>query len=128
MVKKANASNQDKYIPQSIQDESNADNYIMENHLVFWEDTLFDSFFLLNNRVEYEKEFRNSPLLGLQERVDKCFRYSTLEQCLDALKEDGSPWALRTLEKLNAKSPLALKLTFRMMKKAKNLDHISCLE
>ncbi|CDK25186.1 unnamed protein product [Kuraishia capsulata CBS 1993] len=52
--------------------------------------------------------------------IEKCFglKNKSVEEILRNLREDGSEFALQTIEKLSTKSPISLKLCFAMLQKS----------
>ncbi|KAI8639113.1 ClpP/crotonase-like domain-containing protein [Parasitella parasitica] len=59
--------------------------------------------------------------------IDKCFQYNTVERIVDALKEDGSKFALDTLDTLMKRSPTSLKVTLEHLRKGSKLSIKDCL-
>ncbi|MGQ3294841.1 MAG: enoyl-CoA hydratase/isomerase family protein, partial [Shinella sp.] len=51
-----------------------------------------------------------------QPLIDRLFAFDTVEEILEALAEDGSSFAERTLGVLRTKSPLSLKVTLRLLR------------
>ena len=50
-------------------------------------------------------------------RINAIFAKSSAEEILDALKQDGSEWALSWHKRLLKKSPASMKITFRQLRK-----------
>jgi enoyl-CoA hydratase/isomerase-like protein len=52
----------------------------------------------------------------LRGSVDRCFKHNTIEDILEARKEeiDNKEWAEKTLKTLSSRSPAALKVTLRL--------------
>ena len=44
------------------------------------------------------------------EAINRCFRYNTMEEIVEALKLENSEWSQKTLKKLETKSPMSLKV------------------
>lgn len=44
--------------------------------------------------------------------IDRCFKYDTLEEIVEALEKEGSEWANKTLDTLKEMSPTSLKVCF----------------
>ncbi|XP_020624992.1 3-hydroxyisobutyryl-CoA hydrolase, mitochondrial-like [Orbicella faveolata] len=74
---------------------------------------------------EGQKEF---VLEKFTHKIDSCFDKPTLEEILQALKEDGSDWALKQIEVLNKMSPISLKITLRQLQEGANLSLGECLK
>ena len=60
------------------------------------------------------------------EAISRCFRGNTIEEIFAALKKENSDWANETLELLQKKSPMSLKLTLRLIREAVASDLIEC--
>lgn len=61
--------------------------------------------------------------------IDHCFAAPSVEAVLAALGADGSPFALKTRELIASKSPTSLKLTFRLIRLARQAEGLeACLE
>lgn len=67
----------------------------------------------------------NGDLRGdLRAAVDRCFKYDTIEEIMDALKKETEPgraeairdWARKTSETMLARSPTSLKVTLRQLR------------
>jgi enoyl-CoA hydratase len=67
-------------------------------------------------------EAGRAPLANLRTAIDRCFSGNSVEAILAALDSEGSDWAGETAEIMRKKSPLALKVTLRQLRKAKHLD------
>lgn len=59
--------------------------------------------------------------------VDKCFQYNTVEEIVKALKEDGSRFALDTVNTMMKRSPTSLKVTLEHLRKGSKLSIKDCL-
>lgn len=68
-----------------------------------------------------------APLARNREAVDRCFAGDSVEAIMAALREEGGDWAARTLEALETKSPLALKVALRQLRKGRALDFEGCM-
>jgi enoyl-CoA hydratase len=67
-------------------------------------------------------EAGRAPLANLRTAIDRCFSGNSVEAILAALDSEGSDWAIETAEIMRKKSPLALKVTLRQLRKGKHLD------
>ncbi|KAL9967456.1 hypothetical protein ACROYT_G025678 [Oculina patagonica] len=74
---------------------------------------------------EGQKEF---VLEKYTQQIDSCFDRPTLEEILQALKEDGSEWALKQTEILNKMSPISMKITLRQLQEGAKLSLGDCLK
>lgn len=59
--------------------------------------------------------------------VDKCFQYNTVEEIVRALKENGSRFALDTVNTMMKRSPISLKVTLEHLRKGSKLSVKDCL-
>lgn len=67
------------------------------------------------------------PRLDLA-RIDTIFGLDSLEAVVSALAEEEAAWAQRAHHRITTADPLAAHLTFQLIKRAKDLPWISCLE
>ncbi len=54
-------------------------------------------------------------LAPVRDEIDRLFRFDTMEEIVTTLEEEGSGFALKTLETLRRKSPTSLKVTLRLL-------------
>jgi enoyl-CoA hydratase len=59
--------------------------------------------------------------------IDACFRQTEIEVILTKLREGGQDWHTETLQILQTKSPLSLKITLAQLRKAKSMSLAECL-
>jgi enoyl-CoA hydratase len=71
--------------------------------------------------TEYEADPGEPLLAQHQDGIDATFGAASVEAILQALREDGSPWAIAQHETLLTKSPQTLKVAFRQLRKGKAL-------
>ncbi len=57
-----------------------------------------------------------SEIAPFRAQIDACFAFDHVEQILDALRKDGTPWAQETLKILHAMSPTSLKVALRQIR------------
>jgi enoyl-CoA hydratase len=69
------------------------------------------------------------PALSLRRTtIDRAFAHDSVEEILDALKADGSEFALATADEILTKSPTSLKVTLRALREARGLETLEdCL-
>lgn len=60
-----------------------------------------------------------APVAAYREQIDRAFAQDTVEAIMEALKQDGSEFALTTLKALSEKSPTALKVTLELLHRAR---------
>lgn len=66
-----------------------------------------------------------APVLRVQEvEIAETFRFGKVEDCVTALRELDSEWSRKLVEKLSARSPLALKLTLAAIREAATLQSL----
>ncbi|KAK6516754.1 hypothetical protein TWF506_006643 [Arthrobotrys conoides] len=51
-----------------------------------------------------------------REAIDRCFRYNTIDEIMQALRNEDSEWANRTINTLRSRSPIALRVTLLEMR------------
>ncbi|KAI9837262.1 MAG: hypothetical protein M1819_000336 [Sarea resinae] len=51
-----------------------------------------------------------------REAIDRCFKYSTIEEIIAALKKEGTEWASKTIETLHQRSPTSVRVALRQMR------------
>lgn len=61
-------------------------------------------------------------------KIDEIFGKNTIGEVLEALKRENSLWAQRAYKRMTSADPLALKLTFELLKRAESRSWIECLE
>uniref|UniRef100_G1PSX1 3-hydroxyisobutyryl-CoA hydrolase n=1 Tax=Myotis lucifugus TaxID=59463 RepID=G1PSX1_MYOLU len=64
------------------------------------------------SKVDEGKAFALEEHLG---RINSCFSANTVEQIIENLQQDGSPFALEQLKVINKMSPTSLKITLRQL-------------
>ncbi|EPB91747.1 hypothetical protein HMPREF1544_01459 [Mucor circinelloides 1006PhL] len=78
--------------------------------------------------VERDHTPQTYTLHGEQRQiVDECFQYDTVEEIVKALKENGSKFALHTLDTMMKRSPTSLKVTLEHLRKGSKLSVMDCL-
>ncbi|MCC5015452.1 enoyl-CoA hydratase/isomerase family protein [Legionella sp. 31fI33] len=60
--------------------------------------------------------------------IDQCFAQDSVEKIFASLQRSGDDWALQTLDHLQQKAPLSLKVTLAQIHKAKNLSMAECIK
>ncbi len=71
--------------------------------------------------AEYEADPGEPLLAQRQDVIDACFAAPNVEAILQALREDGSPFAIGEHDTLLKKSPQALKVAYRQLRTGKTL-------
>lgn len=71
--------------------------------------------------TEYEADAGDPPLAQHQDVIDACFAAPSAEAIFQALREDGSQWAIAQHDVLLAKSPQTLKVAYRQLRAGKAL-------
>ncbi|WP_433192156.1 enoyl-CoA hydratase/isomerase family protein [Nocardia sp. CA-107356] len=70
--------------------------------------------------ARYAEEAAPSEIASHREWIDSCYRSDTVEEILEALYSAHSPAARRLAAEIAAKSPVALKVTLRALRSARN--------
>ena len=68
-----------------------------------------------------------APLSARREAIDRCFAGDSVEAIVAALEGEGGDWAARTREALAGKSPFALKVAFRQLRRGRELGFEACM-
>ncbi|RPA95232.1 ClpP/crotonase [Choiromyces venosus 120613-1] len=55
----------------------------------------------------------------IREAIDRCFKFNTIEEILEALTQEDSDWARQTLESIKSCSPTAVRVTLRQLRAGK---------
>lgn len=74
---------------------------------------------------EEQKEFVLEKYIH---QINSCFDKPTIEEILQALKDDGSNWAMKQVETLHKMSPTSLKITLRQLQEGQHLSLSDCLK
>ncbi|MDP9103706.1 MAG: enoyl-CoA hydratase/isomerase family protein [Pseudomonadota bacterium] len=75
--------------------------------------------------TEYEADAGEPPLAAHQDVIDACFAASSVEAIFQALREDGSDWAIAQHDILLAKSPQTLKVACRQLREGRGLKRFA---
>ena len=75
--------------------------------------------------TEAEADAGEPPVADHQDAIDAAFKAHGVEAILQALREDGSPWAVAQHDILLGKSPQTLKVAFRQLRIGKTLTRFS---
>ncbi len=68
-----------------------------------------------------------AELSRYQDIIDRCFGKESVEEIVDALDAEKEKWATDVRNEILKKSPTSLKITFRLLQEARNLDFDSAL-
>jgi enoyl-CoA hydratase len=71
--------------------------------------------------TEYEADAGEPPMARHQDVIDTAFKAPSVEAILQALREDGSPFAIAQHDTLLTKSPQTLKVAFRQLRAGRAL-------
>jgi len=71
---------------------------------------------------------KENVLFQHRELINDCFRYNAMEDILEALLKNNSPFAMKTYNELTQRSPTGLKLTLHILRMARNADFDTCME
>lgn len=61
------------------------------------------------------------------EMIGRCFYSNSIEEIKQNLRDEGTPFAIKCLEAMERNSDLSMRLALKMLRKAANLDYVSCL-
>ncbi|XP_067930201.1 3-hydroxyisobutyryl-CoA hydrolase, mitochondrial-like isoform X2 [Watersipora subatra] len=79
---------------------------------------------------KYHKKCATDQPMSLQphlSRLNRIFRLDSVEQIMQALREDNSDWAQEALSSISSKSPTLLKVIHRMLREASSLNFSQCI-
>uniref|UniRef100_A0A8C5KYI9 3-hydroxyisobutyryl-CoA hydrolase n=1 Tax=Jaculus jaculus TaxID=51337 RepID=A0A8C5KYI9_JACJA len=79
------------------------------------------------SKIDIDKPF---ILEEHMDKINRCFSANTVEQIIENLRQDGSPFALEQLKVINKMSPTSLKITLRQLKEgsSKTLQEVLTME
>ncbi|KAM6078208.1 3-hydroxyisobutyryl-CoA hydrolase, mitochondrial isoform 2-T2 [Theristicus caerulescens] len=72
-----------------------------------------------HSKVDQEKEF---VLDEHMEKINSLFSANSMEEIVQKLKQDGSPFAIKQLETINKMSPTSLKMTLRQLREGASMS------
>jgi enoyl-CoA hydratase len=75
--------------------------------------------------TEAETDAGEPPLARHQDAIDACFAAPSVEAILQALRENGSDWAIAQHDALLTKSPQTLKVAFRQLRLGRSLTRFA---
>ncbi|XP_034641949.1 3-hydroxyisobutyryl-CoA hydrolase, mitochondrial [Trachemys scripta elegans] len=70
-------------------------------------------------KIDQEKQF---VLDEHMDKINSLFSANTMEEIIQNLKQDGSPFALKQLETINKMSPTSLKMTLRQLREGASMN------
>ncbi len=77
----------------------------------------------------YHQPHANSLLKANRATIDHCFAFDRVEDIVSALEKSQSPFAAEILAQVRAKSPINLKVTLKLLRKARQASSLrDCLE
>ncbi|XP_009987081.1 PREDICTED: 3-hydroxyisobutyryl-CoA hydrolase, mitochondrial, partial [Tauraco erythrolophus] len=81
----------------------------------------------VKSKIDQEKEF---VLDEHMEKINSLFSANSMEEIVEKLKQDGSPFAMKQLETINKMSPTSLKMTLRQLREgaAMSLQDVLTME
>jgi len=71
--------------------------------------------------ADFDADAGIAPLCAHQDIIDRCFAAPSVEAILQALREDGSDWAIAQHDLILTKSPQTLKVAFRQLRTGRSL-------
>ena len=75
-------------------------------------------------------EFKADKTVAFQhmEMIGRCFYSNTIEEIMQNLRDEGSPFAMKCHAAMERNSDLSMKLALKMLRQATSLDYASCLK
>ena len=98
----------------------NADEYEYINYFSVL-DTALESY------IPTAAEGGATPVTEHMNVINRCFQGDTVEDIMESLRNERSPFALRCLESMERNSPLSMKITLRLLRDAINQDYTTVL-
>lgn len=59
--------------------------------------------------------------------INRCFYPNTIEEIMENLRLENTPFSLQCLEKMQTNSMLSMKIALKMLRESKSLDFKGCL-
>ncbi|KAI7883088.1 ClpP/crotonase [Lichtheimia hyalospora FSU 10163] len=78
--------------------------------------------------AEMDQEAPFSLAGPTREAIDRCFKFDTVEEIIDALQKEDSEWAKETLKLMGNVSPTSLKVTLQQLRTGANLTLGECFK
>ena len=78
--------------------------------------------------ARFHRDAGPSPLAAQREAIDRCFAGERVEDILEALEREGTPWAQETHATLLRMSPTSLKATLRLLRRGRALPYDAVVE
>ncbi|PWA02756.1 hypothetical protein BB558_001095 [Smittium angustum] len=80
--------------------------------------------------VDEPEESFSYSLAPYMKSIKRCFRYNTVEEIIEALKQEKThtEWANTTIETLNSMSPSSLKITLELLRRGQTMSISECFE
>ncbi len=72
-------------------------------------------------------EAGEAPLTAVRDGVDRHFALGGVEDIISSLNKDGSDWALKLAESIDAKSPTSLRIAYRQIRNGARMDFNRCM-
>ncbi|MFD9738355.1 enoyl-CoA hydratase/isomerase family protein [Umezawaea sp. NPDC059074] len=99
-----------------------ADHFVPTEHLAAFVDALAEG---VDGAVRaFAGPVPAAEIAGEREWIDECYAADTVEEILDRLRDHGSPEAKDAAERILGKSPTAVKVTLRALRRARDLPSL----
>jgi len=99
-----------------------ADHFVPAEHLADFVDALAEG---VDDAVRaFARPVPAAEVAGEREWIDGCYAADTVEEILDRLRDLGSPEAKDAAERILGKSPTAVKVTLRALRRARDLPSL----
>jgi hypothetical protein len=82
----------------------------------------------VNLHIGQEYPVDSGVAVNHREMIDRCFYYDTVEEIMQALKNERHPFAKQCLTQMKKNSMTSMKLALRMLRNANNMDYEQCLK
>ncbi|EGR29154.1 hypothetical protein IMG5_162090 [Ichthyophthirius multifiliis] len=97
---------------------------LLINHLHHYEQNILFEVIIQNLQLSPSGVISSIPL----PTIGRCFGANTIEEIFERLKQENSPFTEKIIKILKQKSPLALKITLKLLREAQNSTWKECLE
>lgn len=77
---------------------------------------------------QFAQPATDAPIFREEKEIEKHFGKNSVEEILESLHHSDQEWCKKTLKTLETKSPTSLKVTFKELNEAKNLDFKACMK
>ena len=122
MIENANIVKLEEKQNVKLNDQKNQEQIKMENNH-YW----FDNYFVKDLKGKTQN-FKNTYTDVNADKISSIFCKNSIEEIFTALEEDNSEFAIKTLSILKSKNKDVLEIILKMLRKARNMTYVQCME